>query len=315
MKKSIWSKLFASFLRLVFPAILLVVAALAALAVWLVHQAAEPPRAAYLVTPESLSAFTRSQVKISEENWQNKDATGARGWMLRGAENAPAVILLHRYGTDRSWLLNLGIKLNEATGFTVLIPDQRGHGANPAVKWSGLGGVESEDLISAVEFLRASKAGTRIGVYGVEMGALAAIFGAGEEPAIQALALDSVPASSEGVLESTVKAQTSLAGEFAYQIACRGTHLYYRSAFRHDSACAAAGKIENRKVLLLAGKDAPALRESTAAFGKCLSNGGNVQAKTDLQISGFNLNNVAAGRQGEEYGNTVINFFRSALNN
>ena len=146
------------------------------------------------------------------------------------------------------------------------------------------------------------------------MGALAAIFAAGEEPAIQALALDSIPRSSEDILETTVKAQTSLAGEFAYQIACRGTHLYYRTAFRHESACEAAKQIENRKVLLLAGKDAPALRESTAAFGKCLSNGGNVQTKLDLQISGFNLNN-AAGLQGEEYDNTVINFFRSALNN
>lgn len=312
MKKSIWSKLFASFLRLVFPAILLVTVALVAAAVWFVHQAAEPPRAAYLITPESLSAFTRSQVKISDENWQNKDATDARGWLLRGAENAPAVILLHRYGTDRSWLLNLGIKLNETSGFTVLIPDQRGHGANPAVKWSGLGGVEADDLISAVEFLRSQKTGERIGVYGVEMGALAAIFGAGEEKAIQALVLDSIPNSSEDILKSTVKAQTSLAGEFAYQIACRGTHLYYRTAFRHDSVCEAAKQIENRKVLLLAGKDAPALRESTAALGKCLSNGANVQTKIDLQISGFNLNNVA-GRQGEEYDNTVINFFRTSL--
>jgi fermentation-respiration switch protein FrsA (DUF1100 family) len=315
MKKSIWSKLFASFLRLVFPAILLVVAALAALAIWFVHQAAEPPRAAYLVTPESLSQFTQSQVKISEENWQNKDATPARGWMIRGAETAPAVILLHRYGTDRSWLLNLGVKLNETTGFTVLIPDQRGHGANPAVKWSGLGGVEGADLISAVEFLRGQKTGARIGVYGVEMGALAAIFGAGEEPAIQALALDSIPDSSEDILESTVKARTSFAGDIAYQIACRGTHLYYRTAFRHDAACEAAKQIENRKVLLLAGKDAPALRESTLAFGKCLSNGANVQSKTDLQISGFNLNNIAAGRQGEEYDNAVINFFRATLGN
>jgi pimeloyl-ACP methyl ester carboxylesterase len=53
---------------------------------------------------------------------------------LRGAENAPAVVLLHRYGADRSHVLNLGVKLNEATNFTVLMPDARGHGEKPAVK-------------------------------------------------------------------------------------------------------------------------------------------------------------------------------------
>ena len=312
MKKSIWRKLFASFIRLVFPAILIVVIALVAASLWLVHRAAEPPRAEYLVTPESLSSFTRSKVKISEETWQNKDASAARGWLLRGGENAPAVILLHRYGADRSWLLNLGVNLNEATGFTVLIPDQRGHGANPGVKWSGFGGVEGEDLAAAVQFLRNQKTSDRIGVYGVEMGALAAVFGAGEEQAIRALALDSIPASSEDVLENIVKARSSVAGEFAYQIACRGTMLYYRKAFRHDSICDAAQKLDNRKILLLAGKDAPDLQESTAQLAGCLSNS---QSKTDLPISGFNLINAATSRQQEDYDQIVINFFRSALSN
>ena len=315
MKKSIWRKLFSSSLKLVFPAILLIIAAVTVAAVLLVHRAATPPRAAYLVTPESLNEFTRSRVKISEETWQNKDNTAARGWLLRGRENAPAIVLLHRYGRDRSWLLNLGIHLNEDAGFTVLIPDQRGHGANPTIKWSGFGGAESEDLISAVQFLRGQKIGEKIGVYGVEMGALAAIFGAADEQMIQALALDSVPASSEDVLKSVVKSRSSVAGEFAYQIACRGTHLYYRNGFRHDSACAAAVRMENRKILLLGGKDAPDLQESTADFGKCLPNGANVQAKTDLPISGFNLVSAATSRQQEDYDSLIVNFFRTALNN
>lgn len=315
MKKSIWSKLFASFLRLVFPAILLVVVALVAAAVWLVHRAAEPPHAAYLVTPDNLSSFTLSKVKISEESWQNKDATGARGWLVRGGENQPAVILLHRYGADRSWLLNLGVKLNEATGFTVLIPDQRGHGANPSVKWSGFGGVEGDDLAAAVQFLRNQKTAEKIGVYGVEMGAVAAVFGAGEENAIRALALDSIPASSEEILGNIVKARSSFAGEIAHKIADHGTTLYYRKAFRREAMCDAAPQLENRKILLLAGKDAPALQESTAKLGSCLANKSNAQMKTDLPISGFNLINSATSQQQEDYDQIVINFFRSALSN
>ncbi len=40
-------------------------------------------------------------------------------------------MLLHRYGGDRSWLFNLGVKINETTNFTILWPDLRGHGENP----------------------------------------------------------------------------------------------------------------------------------------------------------------------------------------
>lgn len=314
MKKSIWVKLLASFVKLVFPAILLVLAALVGFAVWLSHKASEPPKAAYLVTPESLSEFTRSKVKISDENWQNKDATTARGWLLHGKENAPAVVLLHRFGADRSWLLNLGVRLNEETGFTILIPDQRGHGANPAVKWSSFGGAEGDDLAAAAEFLRSQKTANKIGVYGIEMGAIATVFGLEKENAIQAVALDSVPASSNEVVGTAVKANSSVAGGFAYQFVSSGTYLYSPKAFRHDSTCDAAGQIGNRKVLLLAGQDAPELQKSTAAFAACLPNKSNVQSKTDLPVSGYNLINSATSRQQDEYNETVINFFRSALN-
>ena len=312
MKRSIWRKLFGSLFKLFVPAFLLILAVVIVSAILLVHNAAEPPRAAYLVTPDKLGEIIRNRMNITEETWQNKDTTGARGWLLHGQEKAPAVVLLHRYGTDRSWLLNLGVKLNEATGFTVLIPDQRGHGENPSVKWTSFGGGEAEDLLSAIEFLRTKKVVDRIGVYGVEMGAVAALFGAGADKSIQSLALDSVPGSSEDVLESVVKSRSSYAGEFAYQIACRGTHLYYRNAFRHDSLCDAAKSLDNRRVLLLGGKDALKLQETTLELKNCLG-ASNVEAKTDLQVSGYSLVNMASSQQQEEYNRLVIDFFRQTL--
>jgi dipeptidyl aminopeptidase/acylaminoacyl peptidase len=79
-------------------------------------------------------------------------------------------------------LFNLGVKINETTNFTVLWPDLRGHGLNPLVRTSTLGGRESEDLLAALDFLRNTKSenknklvGDRFGVYGVELGAYAAI--------------------------------------------------------------------------------------------------------------------------------------------
>src|SRR5204863_188374 len=124
------------------------------------------------------------------------------GWLLKGAQGAPAVVLLHRYGADRSYALNLGVKINETTNFTILWPDLRGHGMNPLVKWSALGNKEGEDLLAALDFLRTLKSenqaklvGDRFGVYGVELGAASALKAAVPDKQIKALVLDSIPRS------------------------------------------------------------------------------------------------------------------------
>ena len=101
--------------------------------VWIVSGITKPPRAAYLVTPQTFSRVTGPMLNANDVAWNNHDGTQARGWLIRGAEGAPSVILLHRYGADRSFLLNLAVKLNETTNFTVLWPDLRGHGQNPPV--------------------------------------------------------------------------------------------------------------------------------------------------------------------------------------
>src|ERR1044072_537157 len=113
------------------PILLLVVLAALCMSAWLVYSATQPPRRAYLVTPEKFLRLSDRGLRATEESWQNRDGTRARGWLIRGTEGAPAVLLLHGYGTDRSWLLNLGVKINETTNMTVLLPDPRGHGQEP----------------------------------------------------------------------------------------------------------------------------------------------------------------------------------------
>ncbi len=126
--------------------------AIAVSGVWLVHDSAGAPKSAYLVTPEAYGRLSTRGARVTDESWANRDSTTARGWLLRGSSNAPAVILLHRYGADRSWVLDLGMKINEATDFTVLMPDARGHGANPPIEKTSFGGCEADDLLAAMEF-------------------------------------------------------------------------------------------------------------------------------------------------------------------
>ena len=315
-------RLIKSFFRLLLPVCILLVVAFAAAAVWLVHGTAQPPRAAYLVTPEKYGRFSPRGARVTEETWTNSDGTSAHGWLLRGAENSPAVILLHRYGTDRSYVLDLGVKINEAANFTILMPDQRAHGENPSVKYASFGGCETTDALSAVEFVRSLKSdnqnnlvGQNIGFYGVEMGALAALSAAAKDESITALALDSVPQNSDELLTAAINRQFPFASSLTSKLAAKGTYLYfYDGCYKRDSMCDLADSVRNRQVLLLAGQDAPDFQTSTAKLSKCFPNSTKVESKTELNPSGYSITNAPL-EQSELYDRRVIDFFKENLVN
>lgn len=313
-------RLLKSFYRLLLPVIILLPLALIAAAVWLVYQVAHPPQAAYLVTPEKYGRFSARGAKVTEETWANRDGTTTRGWLLKGAENSPAVIFLHAYGADRSHVLDLGVKLNEATNFTVLMPDGRGHGENAPVKNASFGGCDADDAAASIEFLRnlkndnqAALVSQNIGIYGVEMGALVALSAAAKDENIKALALDSVPANSDSLLASAIEKRFPFASSITSSIAGLGTRFYfYDGCYNRNSACAAAKPISNRKVLLLAGADAPDFQTSTAKLNKCFSTATSVEAKTDLNPSGYGITNASI-EQTALYDQRVIDFFKQNL--
>jgi pimeloyl-ACP methyl ester carboxylesterase len=274
----------------------------------------------YLVTPESYGRLSTRGAKITEETWMNDDGTMARGWLLRGSENAPAVILLHRYGADRSYVLDLGIKLNEATNYTILMPDQRGHGANPQVKYTSFGGCEAEDATTAIAFLRGLKTkdertlvGENIGFYGVEMGAIAALTAASKDENIKALVLDSTLLYSDELLGSAVEKRFPFASSVTSKIAGLGTYPYfYAGCYQKGSLCEAAKSVNDRQVLLLAGSDSQIFQNSATDLKRCFPTGTAVELKTDLNPSGFNLENASI-EQSSVYDQRVIEFFSRVL--
>ncbi|MGI9034698.1 MAG: alpha/beta hydrolase [Pyrinomonadaceae bacterium] len=314
-------RLFKSFSRLLLPLIFLLLPAIAASAIWLVYNAATAPKYAYLVTPEKYGLLSTRGAQVTDETWSNRDGTQARGWLLRGRENAPAVILLHRYGTDRSWMLDFGVKINEATDFTVLMPDLRGHGEDPLVKRTSFGGCEADDVTAAMDFLRGLKSGANnplvgkdFGVYGVELGALAAVSAASKNENIKALALDSVPRSSNEMLVSVVGGRYPLASALTTKIAVGGTFLYYIAGgcYNHEPLCNTAKSIGNRHILLLAGTDAPDFQDSTGELRNCFPDSNQIESKFDLTTSGYGFKNAPLA-QSEAYERQVIDFFKKSL--
>ena len=244
---------------------------------------------------------------------------GASGSILKGAEGAPAVVLLHRYGGDRSWLFNLGVKINETTNFTILWPDLRGHGENPLIKSTSLGVREGDDLLGAIKYLRGLKTegqktlvGESLGVYGVELGAYSALKAARNEPQIKVLVLDSVVTSPTDLLNTAVSSCVGLDNGLVQYFSRVAMKAYMLGGFEDTSACEFAGGIRDQKVMLLSGADAGALRDATASLQKCFPNAGNVEVRTDLPLSGFGLPSVT-GEQGEAYDRVVIEFFARNL--
>src|SRR5258706_10089724 len=228
------TRLVKSFSRLVSPVALLVVAAVIAGAVLLVYKTARPMNQQYLVTPDKYGQLSTRAAQVTDETWANRDGSTSRGWLLRGGENAPAVILYHKYDADRSYMLNLGVKLNESTNFTVLMPDERGHGENPLVQNASFGGCETEDAGAAIEFLHNLKTPEQfglvvknIGIFGVEVGAVVALSAASKDQSIKAVALDSVPQSSDSVLRQAVGRRFPFARSATENLATLGTYLYY----------------------------------------------------------------------------------------
>jgi pimeloyl-ACP methyl ester carboxylesterase len=301
------------------PVILVVGVALIIALGFIVHGITRPCRRPYLVTPQSFTGISGRVLKVTDETWQNRDGTRARGWLLKGAEGAPAVVLLHKYCADRSWLFNLGIKLNEATNFTILWPDMRGHGVDPPTATTTFGNKEAEDLAAALDYLRTLKGDTqnhlvadRFGVYGVELGAYTAMRGASKDPRIQALALDSVPTDADALVNAAVREEVGINNVVLLKLARMATHIYSLGAFENTASCEVARGFQNQRVLLLAGAETGQLRESTVSLQSCFPNPANVEVKTDLPLTGFTLTS-ATGEQGERYDRPVIEFFLKSL--
>ena len=303
-------------LKAFLPIVLVILLALVSVAAWIVYSITHPPRAPYLVTPKTFAKVTGPVLNAIEATWKNHDGTEARGWMMKGGDGAPAVILLHRYGADRSWLLNLAVKLNESTNFTVLWPDLRGHGENPPVRWSLLGGVDGDDVNAAIDYLKTLKTNagqpqiSRIGIYGIEMGSYAALDAANRSGDVRALALDSVPGSPDDLVSQALDTWTGMKSAIFHPLATTGIRIYGLGKYKSTSTCELARSIKNIRVMLLSGGEGDPWRNSTIAVAPCFNP--PPETRQDLTLTGANLPN-ATGEQEEIYDRPVIEFFDKAL--
>lgn len=312
-------RLIRGLLILFLPVIVLFVTVAAVTAYFLAADIATPSTRSYLVTPGEYAVLSERGRQVTEETWKNPDGTVSRGWLLRGRVGAPAVIFLHSFGNDRSHVLNLGVRLNETTDYTVLMPDLRGHGLTPTVTYSSFGGCESDDLAGAVGFLKDLKAqgdkpqvGREIGVYGVELGALVAMRAAAASDSITAILLDSVPEDSEDVMRSVADRRFPLPS-LSFPLAMFGSNMLYRNGcLRPESSCELARGIKAKSVGLFGGSDFPALKSSTEKVAGCLPAMAKPTVDLDLKVCGYAIMKASV-KDAEDYSDKVTAYFKEAL--
>jgi len=112
-----------------------------------------------------------------------------RGWYIPGHRGSGAVLLLHGVHANRLAEIGRARFLHQA-GYTVLAFDFRAHGESSGDRIT-FGYTEGRDVLAALNYLRKSAPGERIGVIGTSMGGAAFLL-ASPRPRVDAAILEQV---------------------------------------------------------------------------------------------------------------------------
>lgn len=177
------------------------------------------------------------------------DGRTLRGWFIPTDQpNAPAIVYAHGSGRDQRSGLPLVPALHQA-GYNVLLFSYRGFGLSDG-NGKGLtyGYGESQDVDSAVSFLRQVKGIRRIGAIGHSVGAVSVILSAARNPRIEAV-LAIAPFAS--VSQVWIGNRPRLIPPFVLDLALR--LVEWRKGFSRADVCpeAVIGRIAPRPLLLV----------------------------------------------------------------
>jgi pimeloyl-ACP methyl ester carboxylesterase len=116
--------------------------------------------------------------KFEPHRLKTFDGQEIGAWLIVSSGDAPSVILVHGIGASRLACLGRA-KILAAQGCSVLMITLRAHGDSTG-DFNDMGYSARHDVVAAVEFLERRLPGNRIVVYGLSMGAAAAVFASGQ---------------------------------------------------------------------------------------------------------------------------------------
>jgi len=147
------------------------------------------------------------------ENVKFVSLTGStiQGWFAHEASGRGGVILLHGVRADRRSMLSRA-KFLHANGYSVLLVDLQAHGETDGERIT-FGYLESNDVQSAVEFLKDRLPGEPIGAIGISLGGAACVL-VDNPLSINAMVLEAVYPKIEQAIENRLKMRFGAVGSF-----------------------------------------------------------------------------------------------------
>jgi uncharacterized protein len=190
--------------------------------------------------------------------FQSTDGVPLAGWLIHGEREAPAIILCHDLGESKSVFLDAVVPLQRA-GYNLFLFDFRGHGSSGG-QGSTLGSRERYDVLGAIDLLRARSDidSTRLGIWGVGMGAYAAVLAAKERKEVVALALDSVYPDVGAYLDRALFKGVPRSASKVTGYASLFYGPYFQWKVRRGEVAEVLPRLSDRNLLFVAGKSHPA---------------------------------------------------------
>lgn len=263
----------------------------------LVYRITHPPAVSELVTPEDFL------IPSEDISWDSDDGLRFEGYWIPGERGAPGIVLAPGFGMSRSAALSLAAQLR-TRGFHSLVYEQRGSGSAPRGRGT-LGLLETNDMLAAIDQLkgRPDIDQTRLGIWGADVGARAALAAAAWRKQVQVIVADSVYDSVGDFLDIEVREACGIDNRLI-EFFCRQGFLLYQLAspgsLRERLPLAA---LEDRKILFIAGENRAAMARLTRSLYE------ELQPRRDMTTLAAARTRVMSGAELEIYDRAVCDFF------
>lgn len=288
-------------LNILLGIILLVIA----LSFILVYANTHPPRYPLNVPP---SDYGMPYERIS---FVTEDGVTIAGWLIgpdHPEKNAPAVVICHGLGANRSDFTDLAVQLARR-GYWTLTFDFRAHGESGGSR-SSLGYHEQKDVTAARAFLM-SRQGIdrdRIGIFGFSLGGSTAILAAASGGKFAAVAADSAFTSLRDQAREAITGFYHLPAFPFVNLAVLGYELYFQTGTGNIDPESVIARIAPVPVLIIAGEGDEMI---SAENGRRLF--AAAQEPKELWILPVSGHGGTVAAAGNEYGRRVGDFFDRAL--
>ncbi len=289
------------FLKTILPAAAILIAGVLGLLGFLVYRVTNPGAVPEHVNP---SHFLLPSLEVSIPSGNGPDING---WWIPGLKNAPGIVLAPGYGMSRSDALSLAAALHE-DGYNLLVFSNRGSGAVPRNS-STFGLYETQDMLNVLQYVqgRPESNRERLGIWGVDVGAIAALKAAASVPEVRAVAADGAFESAADFLNYRLDEDFGL-NNALIQFGCRQIFrltLIRGGALKYENI--SLQPLSDRTILFIKGENRRGLGRLTSALYD------SMQPRREMISFKNSRIHLMSGEDLKSYDRQVANFFHLNL--